>query len=126
MAACFESEQALPGRIASGYLYSNPRNPIVGAILDRIEKNSRMKNIEAWRALATMQVTYEYHLRRPLDSEFRVWPSYYFIPEHRWALPYKGTGPIFSKQMFMTTHGTYKNSYEYNSDIDEYNNAKKA
>ncbi|PUE31005.1 hypothetical protein B9Z35_08185 [Limnohabitans sp. Jir61] len=121
MAACYESEYALPGRIASGYLYCMPKNEIVNTIIERIAKNNRMENFPAWRALATMQITYEYHKRRPVDPEFRIWPSHYFIPQHRWAPQYQGLGPVFSKQMFMSTHGTYKQTVNYDSTQDEYN-----
>jgi hypothetical protein len=124
MAACYESEYALPGRIASGYLYALAKNPIVNSIIERIASENAMHDTPAWRALATMQISYEYHSRRPNDADFRVWPSHYFIPDHRWAPPYRGSGPVFSKQMFMTTHGTYKKSLEYDAQQDSYTQSK--
>ena len=120
MAACLESEYALPGRLATGYIYAEKAHPLVRAVIDGIQNQPQCDLLAAWRALATMRLTYEFHKSRPSDEEFRVWPSHYFIPEHRWAPPYQGVGPVFAKQMFMTTHSSYKGTTEYNPEQDLY------
>jgi len=124
MAVCCESEQALPGRLATGYIYAEKGNPIIKSIIEGIATQPQCDTLQAWRALATMRLTYEYHKRRPQDAELRVWPSHYFIPQHRWAPPYTGPGPVFARQMFMTTHGTYKSTQEYDPLVDRYDQGR--
>jgi hypothetical protein len=120
MAACYESEQGLPGRLANGYVYAEKGNPIIKSIIRGIGSRPQLDLIPPWRSSGPMPLTYEYHRQRPSESELRVWPSHYFIPDHRWAQSYAGPGPVFARQMFMSTHASYKHSDEYNPNTDTY------
>jgi len=120
MAVCYESEHAFPGRLATGYIYAEKKHPIIKSIIDGIQQQPQCDVLPAWRALATMRLTYEYHKRRPADAELRIWPSHYFIPEHRFAPAYRGDGPVFARQMFMSTHRSYKPTSNYDAKTDIY------
>ena len=110
MAACLESEVGLPGVIANGYVYARPQHPVVGRILRLIGEMTPDDRTSAFRALGPGPLTTAVN---EIPGAVRIWPSHYFIPNHRAAPPYRGDGPVFAMQHFMSTHGTYGKSQDY-------------
>lgn len=42
------------------------------------------------------------------DPDITVFPSHYFIPQHKKLPRYTGDGPIYADQMWGSTHNTYE------------------
>jgi mannosyltransferase OCH1-like enzyme len=116
MAASVESETALPGVIASGYVYAQPRHQVVGNIMRQIGQLASDDRTPAFKVLGPGPLT---RAVNEMPSEVRLWPSHYFIPNHWAASPYYGDGPVFAMQHFMTTRCSYVKSEFYR--IDESN-----
>lgn len=103
--ACWESEIARPGLIAAGYFGCSAGNQFVGQIIIDIKNESSVVGDMAWKTVGPMRLTdsfrkYKYH-------GLRIYPSYYFIPEHFSGVKYEGPGPIYAHQEWASTRRTY-------------------
>lgn len=113
LAAGHESETAYPGVVASGYVYAQPRHPVVARILGMIGATPPEDRTPAFMALGPGPLT---RAVKEAPASVRLWPSHHFIPNHRAAPPYRGDGAVFAMQHFMSTHGTYRKAHEYRAE----------
>jgi mannosyltransferase OCH1-like enzyme len=102
--ACWESELARPGLVATSAIGAVPGNPFIGQIILDIHKATTVIDKRAWETTGPMRITTTWRTHRyPLT----VYPSHYFIPEHFTGQRYEGSGPVFATQSWASTVGAY-------------------
>lgn len=102
--ACYENETVRPG-LVSPHLGCIPSHPLMKELIKRLSTLKEPKG--GWTAQDPWQVTGNKFLTeviRETNSGIRIYPSYYFIPEH-----YTGAKseekPNFAKHHWYTTKG---------------------
>jgi mannosyltransferase OCH1-like enzyme len=103
--ACWENELARPGLIAAGYVASAPGNPFFVQIVRDINAEPSVIHDLAWQTVGPKRLTDAFH--RYAYSGLTIYPSHYFIPEHFTGRRYSGAGPVYARQEWGTTRGTY-------------------
>lgn len=113
MFSCWENEKVRPGLLAAGYCYvSRTQHPIIEQIIHDIKNtpsvhNGDMERRMAWRTVGPLRLTHTVANNPNLHRFITVHPSYYFLPEHLSGAKYTGTGPVFAKQFWTSTHSNY-------------------
>ena len=103
--SCYENETARPGLI----------QPLIAATTNSafaMELIQGLKNVdvnidaEPWRVTGNKYIGEMY---RDTETNVKIFPSHYFIPEHYTGVKYKGDDKIFSRHYYGSTiHGTYE------------------
>lgn len=98
------------GRGVSPFLASMPKNPLVGAVIDRLAE------LEPWELLAPFNSTGNQFLMRMIEEKnekkLTIWPSHYFVPWHH-SNPekvYDGPDRVYAEQKWGTA------TYAYNTE----------
>ena len=104
---CWENEIARPGLMAAGYVYAHPHNALIERIVDDIGATPDITTGLAWQTVGPQRLTDTVHSLKYYDAT--VYPSHYFLPEHLSGARYRGTGPVFCRQLWGATRG---NVYE--------------
>ena len=96
--ACWENEIARPGLIANGYVYSHPANPLIRKVISDIRSLPDVKGGLAWQITGPQRFTDTF--RSMGYTDLTIYPSHYFMPHHFKGVSYKGSGPVFARQMW--------------------------
>lgn len=96
--ASWENELSRPGLIANGYVYSHPRNDLIGQVIEEIRALPNMSDGLAWQLTGPLRLTET--VKKLNYSDITIYPSHYFMPRHLTGVTYSGTGPIFAKQFW--------------------------
>lgn len=103
--ACWENEIDRPGLIAVGYLASIPKNPFIGQMILDIRNEESVVDRRAWKSTGPQRLTDSYRAYR--YQALTIYPSHYFIPDHFAGHVYTGKGPVYARQLWGSTNGTY-------------------
>lgn len=103
--ACWENEMIRRGLISNGYLGATQGNKLMRSLIDAASTRD-MSIGRAWLTVGPMFLTQMVALMNYED--LHVYPSYYFIPRHYSGAEYHGVGPIYAKQGWGSTLGSYK------------------
>jgi mannosyltransferase OCH1-like enzyme len=114
--ACWESEIARPGLIASGYFGCKPGNPFVQQIMADIHNEPSVVHDMAWKTVGPLRLTESY--RRYQYHPLRILPSHFFIPEHFSGVKYNGPGPVYANQMWASTKRIYDSLHQQQFDAN--------
>ena len=105
--AGWENEEARPGLIAVGYMASIPGNEFFKSIVDEIYNDPDITDGPPWIKTGPTRLTNAYNSFN--YTGLKIWPSYYFIPNHYGAPPYNGTDTVFAIQHWSTTRDILAN-----------------
>lgn len=100
--AVWENEIRRPGLIATGALGFVPNHMLVANILHDILTDPLPFNGMAWQKLGPQRLTDT--IRRLSFQNMTIYPSHFFYPRHYSGLEYEGTGPVFARQYWGSTH----------------------
>lgn len=103
--ACWENELVRPRLIAAGYVGSVPGNPFFGQIILDIQAKPTVVDRRAWQTVGPLALTEAYYTHR--YAGLSILPSHFFIPEHFTGQRYEGRGPVYARQEWASTLGTY-------------------
>lgn len=100
--AAWEQEVLRPGLIAAGALGFVPNHFLVGHILKDIVEDQNPFDGMAWQKLGPQRITDT--MRRLKFPNLTIYPSHFFFPRHYSGFEYTGTGPVFARQFWGSTH----------------------
>lgn len=104
----YENETIRPGYIAPVYA-SNPKNKFLEFIIEDLHKLSSDRLYDK----AVYEITGNKYLKTIVEANsfsIKIFPSYYFIPQHFFpeAVRYSGPGKIYADQMWGSTKKIYE------------------
>lgn len=105
---CWESEHERLGLLAIGYLAAQQGSPFIGQIIEDIYADKTVVDRPAWQSTGPARLT---EIWQRFKYGLTIYPSHYFIPRHFAGAEYKGTGHVFAKQFWGSTHGIYDSLY---------------
>lgn len=105
---CWESEHERLGLLAIGYLAAQKASPFIGQIIEDIYADKTVVDRPAWQSTGPARLT---EIWQRFKYGLTIYPSHYFIPRHFVGAEYKGTGHVFAKQFWGSTHGIYDSLY---------------
>jgi len=109
----FENEEKKPGLI-SPFLASTPEHHYLHYINMRIQRRVKVDTLQvAWRSVGNQFLKKAMAARPP--ENVVIFPSHYFIPQHKSGPRYDGDGPIYCDQLWGTTQDVYESPSQ---DID--------
>ena len=100
--AAWESELLRPGLMAAGALGFVPGHSLVANIIKDIMADPDPFGGMAWQKLGPRRITDT--VRRLGFPNLTVYPSHFFFPRHYSGLEYTGSGPVFARQFWGSTH----------------------
>lgn len=99
---CWESEEARPGLIAVGYMAAVPDCQFFKSVVEDIRYKNYDPREEAWLNVGNQHFTDTY--QKYNYDKLTIYPSHYFIPDHFTGTKYSGTGDVYAKQHWGSTH----------------------
>ena len=108
----WENEKVRPGLIANGYLASTKFNHLMEAMISELKKQDNLLYNEPWIVTGPMFLTKM--VKKYPVYRIKIYPSYYFIPNHYSGMKYDGTDidNIYCDQLWGSTNNLYKNNNE--------------
>jgi len=100
--AAWENEITRPGLIATGAMGFPPQHPLIGTIINDIRADPNLYGGMAWQKVGPLRLTET--VRKHKYINITIYPSHYFFPRHLTGLEYTGSGHIFAKQYWSSTH----------------------
>lgn len=113
--ACWENEVSNPGLISNGLVGAKPGNPVILHIVESLSKRATIATRFSWKtfkrkSVAAWKVTGPSALTKALEetryTDFSIFPSHFFIPEHYSGRRYTGHGPIYCTQLYAGTRSS--------------------
>lgn len=101
---CWENENARPGLMSVGYMASTPDNVFFRRVVDELKHKHIEPTASAWRTVGNQHMTDTY--MKYGHPPLKVYPSYYFLPEHFTGVVYRGEGKVYARQHWGSTHGS--------------------
>ena len=104
----FENENIRTGLIANGYLATSEKNYLMKMMINTLKRKHSIINNEPWINTGPMFLTNE--VKRLHYNKLKVYPSYYFIPNHYSGESYNGNDKehIYADQLWGSTKNNYK------------------
>ena len=101
----YENEKARTGLLAQGFLGATKENELMRLLIEELSKKEKLNYIASWISSGPQFITdivkkYKY-------DKIKVYPSYFFFPEHHTGLKYEGNGKIYARHHWGTTFGGY-------------------
>jgi mannosyltransferase OCH1-like enzyme len=103
--ACWENEICRPRLIACGFMGAVPGNAFIGQIVQDLSQRATVTDEMAWQTVGPLCLTTAYFKYR--YTGLTILPSHFFIPDHFSGLHYEGSGVVYAKQEWASTHGSY-------------------
>ncbi|WLT31787.1 glycosyltransferase family 32 protein [Geothrix sp. PMB-07] len=103
--ASWENELARPRLIAAGYFGTIPGTRFLATLIEGLRKQPTVTDRDAWQSVGPLYLTQTWIAEN--YSNLTVLPSHFFMPEHYTGLTYTGSGPVYAKQAWASTLGTY-------------------
>jgi mannosyltransferase OCH1-like enzyme len=91
----------------SPFLASNPGNPVVQAVIDKLSTVDPETMGMPWTTTGNGFLRRFFLANKALLREVTVFPSHYFIPEHHNGEAYSGPDRIYARQLWGTTLRVY-------------------
>ena len=113
--ATFENENFRKGLIANGNLAAIPKYILFRDMLDwilSVDSTEQINNLRAWACIGPALLTR--FLNTGNYSDFRVFPSYTFLPIHFCGSEYKGHRKVYAHQLWGSNYGLYDKPYLFN------------
>ncbi|MGB0966700.1 MAG: glycosyltransferase family 32 protein [Halocynthiibacter sp.] len=117
----------------SPFLAAEPRNPVLGEVIDRLGQLQPWDLLKPWRSTGNRFLIRA--IREIGEEKVTIWPSHYFIPWHH-SDPedvYSGPDKVYAEQQWGTTRRAYnakdvaagvvKNRAEINAEAEELRSA---
>lgn len=98
--AAWENEIARPGLIANGTLGAEAKNPLIGQIINDIQKDE-IYDRRAWQFCGPQRLTDTW--KKYGYNNLTILPSHFFYPEHFSGQIYTGKAPIYARQLWAST-----------------------
>lgn len=102
--AAWENEIERPGLIANGTLGAQAKNPLIGQIINDIQKDE-IYDRKAWQFSGPQRLTDAW--KKYKYNELTILPSHFFYPEHFSGQVYTGKGPIYARQFWASTRSIH-------------------
>lgn len=102
--AAWENEIERPGLIANGTLGAEAKNPLIGQIINDIQKDE-IYDRKAWQFSGPQRLTDAW--KKYKYNELTILPSHFFYPEHFSGQVYTGKGPIYARQFWASTRSIH-------------------
>lgn len=100
--SCWESETLRAGLLSVGCIASVPKSKFFAEVIQDIKSKESVTDQRAWLTTGPQALTDTWNKTKyPLT----IYPSHYFIPNHFAGASYEGSGQVFSKQHWASTHG---------------------
>lgn len=100
--AVWESETLRKGLVSLNCIGCLPKSPFFQQVIQDIKEKPSVTDRRAWQTTGPQALTDTWNKTKyPLT----IYPSHYFIPNHFAGKPYEGTGQVFAKQYWASTHG---------------------
>ena len=106
--ATFENESSRKGLIANGNLAVSQKHPILRDMLNWImsdDSNQPIKTLRAWASVGPVLLTR--FLETGKYPNFKVLPSYYFLPIHFTGDTYMGHRKVYAHQLWGSNYSAY-------------------
>ncbi|BDU75237.1 glycosyltransferase family 32 protein [Mesoterricola sediminis] len=103
--ACWENELVRPGLIAAGYFGTVPGTPFLADLIEGIRARPTVVDRMAWETVGPQYLTDTW--RRLAYANLTILPSHFFLPQHFTGARYTGPGPVYARQAWGSTLGTY-------------------
>lgn len=103
--SCWENEIERPGLIAAGYFGSVPKHPLLEQIISDIKSDESVVSASAWQTVGPLRLTKT--VEKYGKQGLKIFPSYYFIPEHYSGRTTYGIGPVYANQFWGSTRRIY-------------------
>ncbi|MEL7117566.1 MAG: glycosyltransferase [Pseudomonadota bacterium] len=101
----YENEERKPGFV-SPFLAAAPKHAYLGYINARIARRNRPDTLrKAWRSVGNKFLKKAMEARAP--ENVTIFPSHYFIPQHKAFDRYSGAGPVYCEQHWGSTFSGY-------------------
>lgn len=110
--AVYENEKVRPGLVSPLYACT-PHNAFAKVLVDNLPdtpplaKNGTTERPSKAPWLVTGNLFMQQMIAKHKTPGLKIVPSYTFNPIHHTGETYKGTGKVYAKQMWGTTHNTY-------------------
>ena len=99
----YENEK--PG-LVSPFFASVPGHPLLETIIADLGARWTPETLRVpWRSTGNRYLKFRIEENKP---DIVVFPSHYFIPDHKSGLSYHGDGPVYARQHWGTTGGLYE------------------
>jgi hypothetical protein len=95
------------GGLMSPFLASNPGNRVIGSVIEALSGLDPKSMGSPWRFTGNGFLSRFFRANPELQSEVKVFPSHYFLPEHHSGEVYAGSDRIYSRHMWGTTKSSY-------------------
>lgn len=93
------------GDLVSPIQAAPPKSSFIAEMIDRLSKINPDDLDEPWISTGNL---FTAEIIKEIQPEITIFPSHYFIPVHYTGICYTGTDTVFAKQLFGTTHSSYK------------------
>ena len=103
--ACWENELVRTNLIACGVMGTVPQNGFFGQIVLDIKEEQSVTQELAWKTVGPLRLTKSYF--KYAYNGLSIFPSHFFIPDHYSGSHYEGTGIVYARQEWASTHRTY-------------------
>lgn len=101
----YENETKKPG-LVSPFLAAKPNHPYLHHINMRIQRRVKPDTLQAaWKSVGNRFLKKSMDARAPENTI--IFPSHYFIPQHKTDASYQGDGPVYCEQFWGTTFDIY-------------------
>lgn len=99
---CYENEAHFPGRLCP-VMGSVPRHPFLDEVIEQLKEKKEVN--EPWIDTGNCHLTEVYEKTK---EDVVVYPSYYFLPNHRLGGNWNGKDKAYALQFSGTTFGLYE------------------
>jgi len=103
----YENEKVRPGLIANGYLASSEKNYLMRMLINLLKIQKTIVDNEPWIKTGPLFLTNV--IKKLRYSKIKIYPSYYFIPNHYSGVKYEGNDNvnIYADQLWLSTKNGY-------------------
>ena len=100
----YENEQRKPG-LVSPFLAAAPGHAFVETVVSDLGRRWTPETLKVpWRSTGNRYLRFRIEEAQP---DIVIFPSHYFIPEHKRAPAYSGDGPVYARQHWGSTRNSY-------------------
>lgn len=99
---CWENELERPGLLATTFMAFPPGDPYLQRLIMGINQKEDITYDKSWKVTGPQYLTDTW--REMKYRKLSVLPSHYFLPDHFVDAHYTGTGPVFGRHFWGSTH----------------------
>lgn len=103
---CWENEWKRPNLLSVGYMAATPGNQFFKYVVNELLYKHYNPLESAWKTVGNQHLSDVYFKYRDHYTKLKIYPSYYFLPEHHSGWKYSGSEKIYARQHWGSTHGS--------------------